>query len=360
MAYRIPKTSAQWAVVGQNGLQDLQLQEVTIPPLGDHDCLIKVEAVSLNFRDIAIIRNQYPLPVNIPHIPTSDGAGTVVAVGARVKSFKVGDKVSATITPIHLAGRIDFEKVSSTLGGGGTDGWLRQYATYEEQGLVPIPRNLSAIQASALPGAGISAWNTLYGSENTSSAVTRIKPGDIVLTQGTGGVSLFVIQLAVVAGATVIATTSTSSGKKVELLKSLGVKHVINYNEDKNWGETAKRLTPNGVGVDHVVDVGGANTLDQSLKAVRFEGTVSVVGFLADDGNSGSGPGLMSTLARAITVRGVLGGSKLQLEELNRAVERLDLKPVIDEKVFEFSEAREAYQYLMEGRHVGKVVIKVE
>lgn len=177
-----------------------------------------------------------------------------------------------------------------------------------------------------------------------------------MLTQGTGGVSLFAIQFSVAAGATVIATTSQSSGPKVDLLKSLGAKPVINYREDKDWGKTAASLTPNGVGVDHVIDVGGANTLGQSLKAVRFEGTISVVGFLS---GAGVEPGLLSTLSRAITVRGVLGGSKLQLEEVIRAVERCGIKPVVDEKVFGLNEVREAYQYLMEGKHVGKVVVRV-
>jgi NADPH:quinone reductase-like Zn-dependent oxidoreductase len=233
---------------------------------------------------------------------------------------------------------------------------LSQYAVCEEGGLLAIPSNLSTFEASALPGAAVSAWNSLYGSENISSAVTRIKPGDIVLTQGTGGVSLFAIQFAVAAGATVIATTSQSSGPKVDLLKSLGARHVINYRADENWGETAASLTPNGVGIDHVLDVGGAGTLEQSLKAVRFEGTISVIGFLS---GTGLGPGLLSALSRAVTVRGVLGGSKLQLEEVVRAVERCGIKPVIDEKAFGLSEVHEAYQYLMDGKHIGKVVVRV-
>lgn len=167
---------------------------------------------------------------------------------------------------------------------------------------------------------------------------------------------MFVVQFALLAGATVIATTSALSGKKGQMLKELGVHHIIDYVVDQNWGKTAKSLTLNGNGVDHVVDVAGAATLEQSLEALRYEGTVSVVGFLSGM-NDGMGPGLLSTLMRAQTVRGILAGSKVQFEDMNRAIEYHNIKPVVDGKTFNFKEAREAYQYLNDQKHVGNVVI---
>ncbi|KAH8805447.1 alcohol dehydrogenase [Xylogone sp. PMI_703] len=350
----LPTHTAQWVLSGQNGFQDLKYQEsVPIPSLGDHDCLIKIGAVSLNFRDIAIAMGVYPPGASTPVVPISDGAGTIVAVGPRVRNFKPGDRVCPLNTPGHLSGKMNPNKQHSTLGGH-FDGVLREYAVFEDQVLVPVPNNLSLVEASTLPGAAVTAWNILYGSLDA-----QLKPGDIILTQGTGGTSLFVIQFALSAGATVIATTSSTTSKKAEILKQLGVQHIINYTTDPHWGETAKSLTPGGVGVDHVVDLAGTATLEQSLKALRYEGMLSAVGFLSGV-NDGMGPGLLETLLNAVTVRGLIGGSKLQFEEMNRAIEQRNIKPVVDEKIFGFSEIHEAYQYLVSQKHVGKVVIKIE
>ncbi|KAI2709043.1 hypothetical protein CBS147332_6102 [Penicillium roqueforti] len=336
----LPTTTAQWTLVGQNGFQDLHYEEsVPIPILGDHDCLIKLGAVSLNYRDLAIAKNNYPPGASIPVVPTSDGAGKIIAVGTRVREFKTGDRVCPLNTPGHRSGTMNPNKQRTTLGGH-YDGLLREYVVYEDETLVHVPGNLSLVEASTLPGAALTAWNVLHGCIGSS-----VKPGDVVLTQGTGGVSLFVVQFALVAGATVIATTSALSGKKGQMLKELGVHHIIDYVVDQNWGKTAKSLTLNGNGVDHVVDVAGAATLEQSLEALRYEGTVSVVGFLSGM-NDGMGPGLLSTLMRAQTVRGILAGSKVQFEDMNRAIEYHNIKPVVDGKTFNFKEAREAYQYL--------------
>ena len=247
---------------------------------------------------------------------------------------------------------MDPDKQLSTLGGH-FDGLLRSYAVLEDKTLALVPDTLTFVEASTLPTAALTAWNALYGGTE------RIMPGDVVLTQGTGGVSLFAAQFALAAGATVIATTSSKSSSKTEVLKRLGVQHIINYTLDTTWGVTARSMTPGGKGVDFVVDIGGAATLEQSLQALRYEGTLAVVGFLSGM-MDGLGPGLLSTLIRAVTVRGILGGSMLQFEDMNRAVKGQGIKPVVDEKSFSFAEVREAYQYLADQRHVGKVVIRFE
>lgn len=303
-------------------------------------------------------------------MPASDGAGEVVEVGKHVHRFKVsrsldkapavhsikayryqtGDKVLTLFNQGHLAGSLD--AYSSTTGVGGTiDGALQQYGSYDEQGLVHMPSNLNWQEGSTLTCAALTAWNVLYGLKSR-----ELLPGSWVLTQGTGGVSIFGVQFAKAAGARVIATTSSAA--KGERLKKLGADHVINYKEDTNWGETAKKLT-GGIGVQHVIEVGGPNTLKQSLNAIAIDGVIGIVGFLG--GVKGeSQPTFLDCLMNICTVRGVLVGSRLQFEEMNRAIEANDIKPVVDEKVFTLEEAREAYQYMWDQKHFGKLTIKIE
>lgn len=265
-------------------------------------------------------------------VPGSDGAGIVEAVGKSVTRFKKGDKVVTLFNQGHLAGSLDHASLSTGLGGS-LDGCLRQRAVFDEQGLVHMPKNLNYIEAASLTCAGLTAWNALYG-------LKQLAPGDWVLTQGTGGVSIFALQFAKAAGARVIATTSST--EKADRLKGLGADHVINYKEDANWGETAKKLTE-GLGVQHVVEVGGPNTMAQSLKAIAFDGVITVIGFIGGPGAEQQ-PTLAETLMNFCIVRGVLVGSRLQFEQMNKAVEANDIKPVIDEKIFKLEELREAYQ----------------
>lgn len=212
------------------------------------------------------------------------------------------------------------------------------------------PSNLSSIEASTLSCAALTAWNALYGLEGKS-----LKPGDTILTQGTGGVSVFALQFAVAAGATVIATTS--SDEKGKRLKDLGAAHVINYKTDPNWGETVKKLTGE-IGVDNVIEVGGNTTIPQSLQAVKIDGLISIIGFLG--GNAQDAPSVVEALYHMCTIRGLLVGSRLQFEEMNRAIEANNLKPLVDSKVFQFKEARDAYQYQWDQKHFGKLVIEVK
>jgi NADPH:quinone reductase-like Zn-dependent oxidoreductase len=212
-------------------------------------------------------QGKYPFPVKEGVIPGSDGAGTVEAVGSRVTRFKTGDKVATLFNQGHLAGSVTPAILATGLGGS-ADGTLREYAALSEQGLVKVPSNLSLVEAATLPCAAVTAWNALYGLESRA-----LKPGQTVLTQGTGGVSIFAVQFAKAAGARVIATTS--SAEKAEMLKKLGADHVINYKETPNWGEKAKELTSDGHGVEHVVEVGGPTTLAQSLNAIAIDGVIS-------------------------------------------------------------------------------------
>jgi len=212
-----------------------------------------VQAASLNYRDLAIVKGFYPFALRTPIVPTSDGAGVVEAVGSGVTRFQKGDKVLTLFNQGHLAGSLDYTTVQTGVGGV-IDGALQQYGAFNEQGLVAMPSNLDFLQGSTLVCAGLTAWNGLYGLESRS-----LKPGDWVLTQGTGGVSMFAVQFAKAAGAKVIATTSSAA--KGEKLKSLGADHVINYKEVENWGEEAKKLTPGGRGVQHILEVGGPNTM---------------------------------------------------------------------------------------------------
>ncbi|KAI4243917.1 MAG: hypothetical protein L6R42_010612, partial [Xanthoria sp. 1 TBL-2021] len=197
----------------------------------------------------------------------------------------------------------------------------------------------------------LTAWNGLYGLESKA-----LKPGDTVLTQGTGGVSIFALQFARAAGARVIATTSSAS--KADTLRKLGADTVINYKDDPDWGETAKKASPHGLGVDHILEVGGPKTMAQSLKAVKPEGVISIIGFLG--GMSKEQPSFLECLNNIVTVRGVLVGSRLQFENMNEAIDANGIKPVVDEKVFSLEELKDAYQYMWDQKHFGKLTVKID
>ncbi|KAL9035681.1 MAG: hypothetical protein Q9214_006469 [Letrouitia sp. 1 TL-2023] len=327
-----PTTTKQWNVTGRTGFDCLQFNEkANIPKLGDHDVLVHFHSVSLNYRDLAITKKD-----NV--VPGSDGAGTVESVGYRVTRFKPGDKVVTLFNTTHIAGPINAASRGTGLGGV-LDGTLRQYGAFEEQALVPMPLSLDFKQASALPCAALTAWNSLYGLESKS-----LKPGDTVLTQGTGGVSIFALQFAKAAGARVIATTSSAA--KIQDLKRLGADHVLNYKDNPSWGEDAKKLSPHGLGVDHILEVGGPTSMAQSLKAIKPEGVISIIGFLG--GMAKQQPSFLECLTCMCTVRGVLVGSRLQFEQMNEAIDATGIKPVVDQKVFALEELKEAYQYMID------------
>lgn len=344
----LPKTTTQWVLKDQKGFDSLELvKDIPIASLGDHDVLVQIQAVSLNYRDLVIAKGQYPLPVELPRVPCSDAAGNVLAIGSKVTEFEVGDKVCTLFNQLHTAGPMTSRIVVSGLGGG-YDGTLRQHAVFPEHGLVAAPTNLSPTEAGTLSCAPVTAWNALYGLESKA-----LKPGQTILTQGTGGVSIAAIQFAVAAGANVIATSSTD--EKCDFLKKLGATHTINYKTHPSWGEVAKKLTLNGQGVDHVIEIGGPNTMRQSMNAIRMEGVITVIGFIGGM-SAEEQPSTLDTLTYCCIVRGILVGSKAQFQDMNKAIDANNIKPVVD-KTFTFEQAKEAYQYMWDQKHVGKVVI---
>ncbi|KAH7077888.1 hypothetical protein BKA63DRAFT_274027 [Paraphoma chrysanthemicola] len=281
-------------------------------------------------------------------VPGSDGAGVIESIGSGVTRFKPGDRVVTMFLPGLVAGSLPSEPLAHGIGGA-DDGTLREYGVFDEQNLVAAPRNLNDLEASTLSCAGLTAWNALYGLESRA-----LKPGQWVLTQGTGGVSIFAVQFAKAAGARVIATTSSAA--KSETLRKLGADEIINYKETANWGEKAKELT-GGVGVEHILEVGGATTMAQSLKAIAVDGVISIIGFVGGPGKEK--PTFLEALSNCCTIRGIIVGNRLQMEAMVSAIEANNIHPVVDDKVFKFKDLRQAYQYMWDQKHFGKLTIKV-
>ncbi|EXA30104.1 alcohol dehydrogenase [Fusarium oxysporum f. sp. pisi HDV247] len=350
-----PQTQKQWVLGGNNGFGSLEFQpDAPVPSIGDREVLVRFHAASLNFRDLIIAKGQYPFPAKDGTVPVADGAGVVAAVGSHVSRFQVGDRVVGLFHQNHLAGPFDASYLHSSLGGS-LDGTLREYGAFPEQGLVRAPINLSLAEAASLPCAALTAWSALFPDEGRV-----LRPGDTVLTEGTGGVSTFAIMFAKAAGARVIATTS--SDEKAQRLKELGADHVLNYIKNPNWGALAKSLTPNKSGVDVVVEVGGPASARQALTALKTMGVISMVGsvasFASGEGMSQS-PTFLDTILGLCTVRGVTVGSRRQFEEMNRAIEENDIHPVLDKTLFKLEHAREAYEYLWDQKHIGKVIVQI-
>lgn len=278
----------------------------------------------------------------------------VEAVGEGVTKWQVGDRVLAQFNQEHLAGRMTRAGMLSGLGGE-IDGLLGEYFTFPQNGIVKIPDYLSFKEASCLPCAALTAWNALYG-------LVKLEPGHTVLLQGTGGVSIFGLQIAHAAGARTIITSS--SDQKLEFAKKLGATHTINYKTTPDWGAEAKKIT-NGRGVDHLLEMGGTLTLGQSFDAIALQGTISSIGHITNPDPHGAGKSLVGpdaaflTLDRLCCLRGVVVGSREQLEDMIRCFEVKEIRPVID-KVFPFDQAKQAYEYLWGATHVGKVVIEIE
>lgn len=316
------------------------------PKAGPGQVVIKVKAASLNYRDLMTVTGRYNPKMALPRVPLSDGAGEVVEVGEGVTRVKVGDRVAACFMPKWVDGSVTPEIAKSALGGA-VDGTLAQYIAIDAEGSVHIPNHLSFEEAATLPCAAVTAWNALV-------EVGKLKAGDTVLVQGTGGVSIFALQFAKVFGARVIATSS--SNEKLERVRALGADETINYKETPDWDRRVLEITDKK-GVDHVVEVGGAGTLDRSINSIRFGGgTIGVIGVLA--GRSGEiNTGAM--LMKGVRVQGIFVGSRKMFEDMNRAIKVNKMKPVID-RVFSFGEARESLKYMESGAHFGKIVIRFE
>ena len=321
----------------------LKLVEAPVRQPGEREVLVRVHATSLNRRDIYVKAAQYPGQMKPNLVPLSDGAGEVVATGPKATRFKKGDRVAAIFFPMWIDGRPKPEYLGS-LGGGGVDGMLSQYVTLNENSLVAIPKHLSWEEAATLPCAGVTAWNALVTRGHT-------QPGDFVLLQGTGGVSILGLQLAVAMGAKPVITSSHDD--KLARAKQLGAAITINYKTTPDWEKAVLEATQGGV--QQALEVGGKQTLQKTLASLAPGGHVALIGGLSEFGGDIPAYALMGKNA---TASGLYVGSRADFEALNAFLEKHRFKPVID-KVFDFENARAAYDYMDSGALFGKVVIRL-
>ena len=325
------------------GLDSLTMTERPDPKPSYGQVLIKLRSLSLNYRDLMVVKGLYNPKLPLPLIPFSDGVGEVVAVGEGVTRVNIGDRVAGIFFQKWLAGELTAEKAESALGGA-IEGMLAEYVVLHEDGVVRVPEHLTDEEAASLPCAAVTAWNALFTSGG-------LKAGDTVLIQGTGGVSIFALQFALLAGARVIATSS--SDEKLERVLQLGASDGINYKQTPDWSKKVRELTA-GDGVDYVVEVGGAGTLTESLRAVRYGGQISLIGVLT----GGSAEiNTASILMKNVKVQGIYVGSREMFEAMNSAIALHKLHPVCD-RVFPFHEAPEALKYMETGSHFGKICIR--
>lgn len=325
------------------GIDSLHIVELPEPVLKPGHVLLKLTAWSLNYRDLMVVRGQYNPKLKFPFVPLSDGVAEVVAVGEGVDSVKPGARVCPLFMPLWQAGRLTDVKAKSALGGA-WPGLLAEFVVLPAAGVIPVPAHLTNAEAATLPCAAVTAWHGLI-------TAGQIQPGDTVLIQGTGGVSLFALQFAKLAGATVIATSS--SDEKLSRVLQLGAAHGINYRTQPEWDVAVRDLTQ-GAGVRHIVEVGGAGTLAKSLRAVQTGGTITLIGVLS--GNAGE-VNPIPILMKNIRVQGIYVGSGEMFAAMNQAISQHQLRPTVD-RCFPMSEIRDAFRYLESGRHFGKVVIE--
>lgn len=346
MAAEIPQTQKQYRAIrtGTQGPFTLKLVDAPVRQPGPNEVLVKVHAVSLNRRDVYLMKGQYPVGPRESLVPLSDGAGEVVAVGSGVTRFRVGDRVASTFFQNWVSGRPSPDFLQSALGGQ-QDGMLSQYVTLNEQGLVAVPASLSYEEAAALPCAGVTAWNGLFTRG-------RIQPGDNVLLEGTGGVSVLGLQLAVAAGAKPIITSSSDA--KLEKARQLGAVGTVNYKTTPDWEKRVRELT-NGLGVHQVLEVGGKDTLQRALASLAPGGHIALIGGLSGFGGEVPTGALMGING---TVSGIYVGSRGDFEALLAFVDQHKIKPVID-RVFEFKDAQAAYDFMESGDFFGKIVIRL-
>ena len=331
-------------IQNQFGLDSLKLADRADPVPAQGQIVIRVLAASLNYRDLLMVKGMYNPKQSLPLIPLSDGVGVVEAIGPGVSRFAIGDRVAGVFAQTWIAGDPPADVRLHTLGGP-IDGMLAEKAVLSEAGAIHVPEHLTDEQAATLPCAGVTAWCALM-------ELGRTGPGDTVLLQGTGGVSIFGLQFAKLAGARVIITSS--SDKKLERCKQLGADDVINYKSTPDWENRVRELT-GGRGADHIVEVGGADTFAKSLKAVRIGGRVSVIGILS---GVQAPTELTALLMRRVTVQGIFVGSRTTFEAMNRAIAAARLVPIVD-RVIAFESAIDAFRTMEDSTHFGKLVIRI-
>lgn len=324
------------------GLDRLQVTDTERPAPGRGEILVRVGASSLNFHDYAVVTGMIPTPDG--RIPMSDGAGEVVEVGEGVSEFAVGDKVVSTFFPHWMDGE-PAREVMGDVPGDGADGFAREYVTAPATSFTRAPQGFSDAESATLTCAGLTAWRAL-------AVNGQVKSGDTVLVQGTGGVSIFALQFAKAAGATVIATSS--SDEKLDRLREMGADHLINYRQDKKWGETARKLT-GGRGVDHVVEIGGSGTMPQSIAAARIGGHIALIGVLAGIGGNVPTVFVMQQNQRIV---GLTVGARRHQQDMIRAIEANGIRPVID-RHFPLEQIADAFRHQESGKHFGKICLDI-
>ncbi len=330
--------------INEFGIENLTLTERDEPKPKPDEVLVKFHAFSLNYRDLMMVKGWYNPKLKTPLVPFSDGAGEVVEIGENVTKFKIGDRVMPIFMQGWIDGAINFEKRRSALGGD-IDGVLREFGSFNQESLVCIPDHFSMEEAATLPCAAVTAYNALFESG-------RMKSDDSILLQGTGGVSIFALQMASVLGTRIIITSS--SDEKLEKAKNLGATDLINYKSREDWDKAVLELTEKQ-GVEHIVEVGGAGTMAKSLNAVKLGGHIAVIGVLS--GNGEINP--VHILMKLVRMQGILVGSRQMFEAMNLMFcNHTHLKPVID-KTFEFSEVKDALEYMESGAHFGKIVVNI-
>lgn len=329
------------AVKSPGGLDKIVIEERPDPVAGPGEILVRVHASSLNYHDFAVVSGM--IPAADGRIPMSDGAGEVVAVGQGVTAFKAGDQVLSTFFPNWPTGGPALERLLG-VPGDQADGFAAELVAMPASAFTRMPKGWSYVQAATLPCAALTAWRALM-------VEARIKPGDVVLTQGTGGVSIFALQLAKAAGATVISTSSSDA--KLARLKDLGADHLINYKETPDWGGAAAALT-GGKGVDVVVEIGGPGTLTQSLVASRIGGHISLIGVLT--GFTGEVPTALA-MSKNVAIKGVTVGSRQEQEEMIAAIEANGIEPVIDSS-FPLDQIAAAFGHQVSQKHFGKICLE--
>lgn len=324
------------------GIDNLKIVERPSPTPGPGQLLLRMKAWSLNYRDLLVVKGHYNPKLKLPFTPFSDGAGEVIATGDGVSAFRKGDRVM----PIFMQGWISgpyIDAYGKTALGGALPGVLAEEVVVDAAGVVATPEELSDVEAATLPCAAVTAWDALISQGNCRENRT-------ILVLGSGGVSLFALQFAKLAGARVIATTSSPA--KAERLRDLGADEVINYRENPDWEKKVRELT-GGAGVDHVIEVGGAGTLQKSLLAAKGGGRVSIIGNLS---GLTTEINVAFILHKFLTVQGIFVGSREMFEAMNRAIEEAHLKPVVD-RVFGFDQVSQALAHMESGAHFGKIAV---
>jgi NADPH:quinone reductase-like Zn-dependent oxidoreductase len=330
---------------GGPSIDQLTIDQTEVQAPGPGQVLVAIRAVSLNYRDLAVVTGRYPRGTSASIVITSDGAGEVVALGEGVTAWKAGDRVAGSFFQKWINGPYRREYGASALGGA-LDGVLTEFRVFDQDGLVRIPEHFSYAEAATLPCAALTAWNALVPT-------AHVQAGDTVLLLGTGGVSIFGLQFAKLHGARVIITSSSDA--KLERARALGADETINYRTTPDWDKEVLRLT-GGQGADIVLEVGGGETFPKSINSVRASGQIAVIGVLT--GVAGTIPvGLIGL--QTLSVHGIYVGSVAMFEDMNRAITANRLRPVID-RTFAFDQTQDALRFMQSAQHFGKIVISLE